>query len=111
MSAETGNVLWLNGHYQVSIVELADTCGVSEAIVRELVEYGALAPEDPQSQPWMFSAEWVGRIRRAARIREDLELETQGLALVLSFLDRIDRLEREIAHLGAQLAVPVRQRR
>jgi chaperone modulatory protein CbpM len=110
MPTDPQGVQWLHGHFQVSIVELADTCGVSEAIVRELVEYGALAPADPQSEPWMFSADWVERIRRAARIREDLELETQGLALVLSFLERIDGLEREITHLSAQLAVPPRRR-
>lgn len=100
------DVQWLHGHYQVSIVELADTCGVSEAVVRELVEYGALAPSDPSAQPWTFSAEWVARMRRAARIGGDLELETQGMALVLSFLERIERLEDEIAHLNAQIGSP-----
>jgi chaperone modulatory protein CbpM len=109
MSADRDSAQWLHGHYQVSIVELADTCGMSEAIVRELVEYGALAPADPGAQPWMFSAEWIGRMRKAARIRADLELETEALALVLSYLERIDRLEQEIAHLGAQISAPVRR--
>ena len=36
MSADHENVQWLHGHFQMSIVELADTCGVSEALVREL---------------------------------------------------------------------------
>lgn len=110
MSADRENVQWLHGHYRVSIVELAETCGVPEAIVRELVEYGALAPADPHAEPWTFGAEWVVRMRKAARIREDLELETGALALVLSFLERIDRLEGEITHLSAQLASPVRRR-
>jgi hypothetical protein len=110
MSADRESPQWLHGHYQVSIVELADTCGMSETIVRELVEYGALAPADPAAEPWMFSAEWIGRMRKAARIRADLELETAAFALVLSFLERIDRLEAEIARLGAQLPSPVRPR-
>ncbi len=110
MPADHEKVQWLHGRYQVSIVELADTCGVSEAIVRELVEYGALAPADSDVEPLMFSAEWVGRMRRAARIGADLELETQGLALVLSFLERIERLEEEITHLSAQLSSPSRRR-
>jgi chaperone modulatory protein CbpM len=109
MWADQEGVQWLHGQYQVTLVELADTCGMSEAMVRELVDYGALAPSDPRAETWTFSAEWVGRIRRAARIREDLELETQGLALVLSFLERIDRLEREVAHLSAQLPAPARR--
>ncbi|MGZ5105575.1 MAG: chaperone modulator CbpM, partial [Usitatibacter sp.] len=92
MAADHEKVQWLHGRYQVSIVELADTCGVTESIVRELVEYGALAPADPAAQPWTFGAEWVARIRRAARIGEDLELETRGMALVLTYLERIERL-------------------
>jgi chaperone modulatory protein CbpM len=110
MSADRDGPQWLHGHYQVSIVELADTCGMSETIVRELVEYGALAPTDPATEPWMFSAEWIGRMRKAARIRADLELETESLALVVSFLERIDRLEKEIARLAAQLPSPARPR-
>lgn len=110
MAADHEKVQWLHGHYQVSIVELADTCGMSEAIVRELVEYGALSPAQSDAEPLMFGAEWVGRMRRAARIAQDLELETQGLALVLSFLERIERLEEEITHLSAQLSSPARRR-
>ena len=108
--ADDGKVQWLHGHYQVSIVELADTCGVSESIVRELVEYGALVPADPEAQGWTFSAEWVARMRRAARIGGDLELETRGIALVLTFLERIERLETQIGHLQAQLAAPSKRR-
>lgn len=110
MPDDHDKVQWLHGHYQVSVVELADTCGVSESTVRELVEYGALAPADPSVEPWTFSGEWVARMRRAARIGGDLELETRGIALVLSFLERIERLEGEIAHLSAQLAAPSKRR-
>ncbi len=110
MSADRESAQWLHGHYQVSIVELADSCGLTETIVRELVEYGALMPADPAAEPWMFSADWVARMRKAARLRADLELETAALALVLSFLERIDRLEHEIARLGAQLPSPARPR-
>jgi uncharacterized small protein (DUF1192 family) len=110
MSADRESPQWLHGHYQVSIVELADTCGMPETVVRELVEYGALVPADPAAEPWMFSADWIVRMRKAARIRADLELETQALALVVSFLERIDRLEREIARLDAQLPSPGRPR-
>ena len=102
------DVLWLHSHRQVSIVELAEACGLEESTVRELVEYGALAPADPQAGQWAFSADCVVRVRTAARLCTDLELETRALALVLSFIERISRLEGEVRNLQAQVAAPRR---
>jgi chaperone modulatory protein CbpM len=108
MAAEDEDVFWLHSQRQVSIVELAQSSGLTETTVRELVEYGALAPADPQAREWSFSADCVVRVRSAARLCTDLELETHALALVLSFLERINRLEGELRHLQAQLAAPRR---
>ena len=110
MPADRDAVQWLHGQYRVSLVELADACGMNEAIVRELVEYGALAPAGPEGDSWTFSTECVARVRRAARLGEDLELETRAVALVLTFLERIERLEGEVSHLSAQLSSPVKRR-
>ena len=106
MATEQEDALWLHAQRQVSIIELSQSCGVSEALVRELVEYGALAPADPGAEEWCFTADCVVRVRIAARLCGDLELETPALALVLSFLERIDELEAEVRRLSAQLAVP-----
>lgn len=40
---------------------------------------------------------------RAARLRQDFELDSGGIALVLSLLDRIDDLERRLHDLQCQL--------
>ena len=104
--AEHDDVLWLHARHEISIVELAQCAGLDEADVRELVEYGALSPADAQA--WTFSADCVSRVRTAARLRADLDLETPTLALVLSFLERIDALEAEVRNLAAQLQSPRR---
>jgi chaperone modulatory protein CbpM len=103
--AEHEETVWLHAESQVTLVELAQSAGVPEDVVRELVDYGALEAQGAQAQ-WCFSAECVGRLRTAARLRADLELETPTLALVLSFLERIQRLESQVRHLHAQLAQP-----
>lgn len=100
--ATDGDALWLHAYREISIVELAQTSGLSEVELRELVEYGALHPMNPQDTSWRFSAECVGCLRTAARLRNDLELETRGLALALSFLERIEELQAEIRKLRAQ---------
>lgn len=101
MATDDDEVMWLHTHAQVSIVELARTSGLPESLLRELVDYGVLSPADPQAAQWEFSAEYVVTVRTAARLRNDLELETPVLAMTLSFLERIKRLESEVRHLRA----------
>jgi chaperone modulatory protein CbpM len=104
---DPAEVDWLHAESRVTLVELAQTSGLPEELLRELVEYGALEPAE-NADEWCFSAECVVRVRKAARLRNDLELETGSLALVLSFLERIQQLEAQVRHLHAQLAGPAR---
>jgi chaperone modulatory protein CbpM len=97
------DALWLHARQTVSLVELARCSGMAESELRELVDYGGLAPAESQAPEWAFSAEWIVRVRAAARLRRDLELETPALALVLAYLERIDRLEAELRRLHALL--------
>lgn len=106
--ADHEEAVWLHAQAQVTLVELAQSTGLPETVVRELVEYGALEPAEGAESQWCFSAECVSRVRTAARLRSDLELETPAFALVLSFLERIQRLEARVRHLNAQLAQPRR---
>jgi chaperone modulatory protein CbpM len=95
---------WLHAEAQVTMVELVRSSGMPEEVLRELVEYGALEPAAGGAQ-WCFSADCVVRVRKAARLRNDLELETPALALALAFLDRIQELEAQLRHLHAQIGV------
>ncbi len=105
MTTERDDAMWLAAEGEVTLVELAQCSGLPEALLRELVEYGALAPRDPRSERWSFGADCVVRVRTVARLRADLELETPTLALVLGYLERIDRLEARLRALHARLAV------
>jgi chaperone modulatory protein CbpM len=100
--AEAPEAAWLHARAEVTIVELAEISGLDEPILRELVEYGALSPADPRTL--VFSATCVSRVRTAARLREDLELDTQAMALALSLLERIDALQGELLALRARMA-------
>ena len=102
MAAEEQELLWLHSETRISIVELAQFSGFPESVLRDLVEYGALTPVVPQDE-WTFGADCVPRLRKAARLHGDLELDTPTLALVLSFLETIQRLEGEVRDLGARL--------
>ncbi len=105
--ADVDEAAWLHAEAQVTLVDLSRSSGLPEEVLRELVEYGALEPAS-RIGDWCFTADCVVRVRTAARLRNDLELETSSLALVLSFLERIQKLEAQVRHLHAQLAVPRR---
>jgi len=96
---DQAHAVWLHAGETISVEELAAASGFSVSEIRELVEYGALTP----SAEAVFSATCVGCVRHAARLREDLELELPALALVLTFLERIETLESELRKLSSQL--------
>lgn len=101
MADEYGAV-WLEAHARVTLVELSRCSGLSEGALRELVEYGAISLGEGET----FAGECVGRLRQAARLGADLELETAAVALVLRFLERIEALEGEVRRLHAQIPAP-----
>ncbi len=106
MATDRDEAMWLDARGRVTLVELSECTGMAVAVLRELVEYGALVPADPRAAEWDFPAGCVASVRATARLGEDLELEVPVLALVLSYLDRIERLEDRVRLLSAQLGVP-----
>jgi chaperone modulatory protein CbpM len=103
MQPEPYDVLWLDRSQSVSISDLVDLSGLTEDEVRELVDVGALAPSNLQEVPWTFSADCVVTVRKASRLRDDLELDSHALVLALTLLEQIRILEAEVARLRAQL--------
>jgi len=103
MKPELADALWLDEHQVVSLAQLAQWSDLPEAELRELVDCGALAPIDAQSAAWTFGGDCLVTVRAACRLRHDLELDPHALALALTFLDRIHRLEAQLRDLRAQM--------
>ena len=102
MQVDTHNVIWLDRSQSVSIHDLVDLSGLTEGEIRELVDGGALVPINPQETGWVFSADCVVTVRKASRLRDDLELDAHALAVALSLLAQIQSLEAELSQLRAQ---------
>ena len=103
MNSERADVVWLDEQHEVSLSELAESSGLSEAELRELVDYGALVPTDLQSAQWTFRGNCVVAVRTAWRLRNDFELDPHALALALKFIVRIRELEAQLRESRAQL--------
>jgi chaperone modulatory protein CbpM len=94
---------WLHERYELSLSELCELSGLSEAELRGLVECGAIAPTDPDARDWTFSADWLVVARSAHRLRRDFDLDAQGLALAVALLERVRDLEEELRELRARI--------
>ena len=103
MEPEQTDAVWLDDRLAFSFAELARCSCLSEAELRELAEYGVLVPNDPQEVEWTFSGDMVVTVQVAGRLRDDLELDPQALALALKLLGRIRDLEAQLCSLRAQL--------
>jgi chaperone modulatory protein CbpM len=103
MKLEQADVMWLDAQCECSIAELVRLSGLTESELRELVDYGALAPMNPQEPEWTFGGDIVLTVQAAGRLRDDLELDARTLALTLTLIKRIRELEAQIGDLRAQL--------
>ena len=103
MKLEHTEAVWLDERGEVTLIELAQCSGLTEAELRDLVELGALEPLDPEATQWSFAARCISSARAARRLRTDFELDSHGLALVLSLLERVEELEAALQRLNARL--------
>ena len=102
MKSEHTEAVWLTEDTEFSLAQLAELAGIPESEVRELVDYGAVTPVDPESSPWIFSGKCLLTIRTACRLRVSFDLEPHGVALIVSLLERIHDLEAQLGSLRAQ---------
>ena len=103
MNIESSTALFLDETGVVSVTQLIEQSGLSEAELQVLVDCGALEPRDIAAASWSFSARCVVTARTARRLRDDFALDdTHAVAIILRFVERIDALERQLHGLEAR---------
>ncbi len=95
--------LLLDEGSRITLVELQRASGLSETEITELVEIGVFEQATRDSVSWVFSSRCISQARTALRLRDDFELNTQGVALALTYLERIRELEGRLHELECQL--------
>jgi chaperone modulatory protein CbpM len=110
MSPHLDEPAWLDARRSVRCDELSRMSGMSVAELEELVDYGALVPLPGQDEE-RFSADCVIRLRDAARLRGDFDLDLFTVSLLLGYMERIEHLERRLRALEAQMPAHLAGRR
>ena len=100
MTAQLYEIIICRKHEVVSIPgitlgELSRLCECQLQVARKLFIIGLIEPISPGSAP-LFDRSAVVRVRKALRLRRDLRLNFDAVALVMELLDRIDDLERKL---------------
>lgn len=108
MNLELTETVWLDERGTVTLVELAECSGLTEAELRELVDMGALEPLDTSAPQLSFGARCIVAARMAFRLRNDFELDAHALAIALSLLERVNELEAELQRMRARLPRVIR---
>lgn len=75
--------------------ELAAAAGISLTRLARLVRLGLVEPATAGTS--RFTAETVGRLRRMLRLHRDLDVDLIGAAIIVDLLERLERLEAELA--------------
>ncbi len=100
MRIEITEALWLEARDDLTLDQLAESSGLPPALLQQLVELDALPA--PAAATRHFGADCLDIAQVARRLRSDLELDNEALAVVLRLLRRIHTLEAELRALQAQ---------
>ncbi|MGB8856086.1 MAG: chaperone modulator CbpM [Burkholderiales bacterium] len=105
MQNEADASIWLDPSNVISITDLVSLSGLSENEITDLVEAGVLIPLRSAERSLSFSADCVITVRKATRLLNQMELDIHAVALTLSLLQQIERLEAELSKLRAERSV------
>lgn len=76
--------------------ELCRTEGIESEYVIAIVEYGIVTPKNQAPiEEWVFEANSVYWIKKALRLRQDLEIDWVAVSMVIELLRQKDTLEKE----------------
>ncbi|WP_256830594.1 chaperone modulator CbpM [Pseudomonas sp. Pse1] len=89
---------------QLDMAQFCEATDLPAVYVIEIVEHGILEPQGAQPQDWRFNDYELLLAKRAAKLRRDLELEWEGVALALNLLEEVQQLRSENQMLKQRLA-------
>ena len=82
----------------ISIDELARLSKQHVDMIRFMVDWGLIEPSITDPQPLFFETA-VPMIWKIMRIRKDLGVNWSGIGVILTLLERVESLEKEVARL------------
>ena len=97
---QTAAALVVEEEIQLTLAELCQACNVPQDYVVAWVYEGVLAPSGEAPEDWRFSGPSLRRAQQARWLARDMEVNPQGVSLVLDLLDEIAALQLRLQRAG-----------
>lgn len=94
--------VWLNSSDVCSLEHVVSVSGIEHDDLLELIDAGVIQPKETQHGSYVLHTECIVLARQARRLRDDFELNRQGLALAMTLLGRVRKLEQQLDDLHAR---------
>ena len=88
---------------QLDMDRFCEEANIPATYVIEIVEHGMIEPQGRTPDVWRFEDYELAIARRAAKLRDDLQIEWEGVALALDLLEEVQQLRAENQRLKQQL--------
>ncbi|XOZ32741.1 chaperone modulator CbpM [Halomonadaceae bacterium KBTZ08] len=100
MSSRTPHAEMMDELTRLTLRDLCHDCQVNAEYVIELVEFGVVQPRAGRSPwEWVFAGDDLVRVKKAERLRRDLDMDLPGVALSLELLEEVRQLRRRVEEL------------
>ena len=86
-----------------TVTEFCLHTGLTRPELIEIIDLGVLEPQGEAPDEWQFDDGTLALCLRAQRLRRELELDWPGIAVTLTLLDEIERLNSENRQLNQRL--------
>lgn|SRR5215510_11181979 len=80
---------------ELTLEALASSAGLHPAHVERFVELGLLDPVEVAGKEMIFDTSAILRLRRIERMRREIGINLNGIAVILDLLDRLRALQHE----------------
>jgi chaperone modulatory protein CbpM len=92
----------VDGEIPVQSAELLEASGLAPEELVELVEFGVFETHQGDAG-WSFHSRVVHQARRVVKLRDAFGLNPPGMALALTYLQKIEALEQRLQELECLL--------
>jgi chaperone modulatory protein CbpM len=97
----------LDDEISFTLAELCKVCDVHAEKLLDMVQEGLIEPQgnvrEITQMHWRFSAHALQRVQVALRLERDLNINLEGVAMVLDLLDEVHDLRDRVRLLEYQL--------
>ena len=90
--------------YLIPIQKICETYEVNELFFENLQEYNLISLIKENNEFWIEENE-LNKIEKIMRLHFDLDINMEGIDVIISLLNKINQLNKEISFLQKQLKI------